>query len=227
MGVPWLLRPFIWERSLETTFFWDLFILDHIHMRLFHLRSHSFETYSFETTFIWRFFIWDDIHLSPHSFETYLFETTFIWDHIYLSPHSYETTFIVTRIIWDTHSFETTYILRLVKVKLFSFTVNHIFMMDLSFLCGRPEVLQGDYSFEVLQCYALPCPEVTHVGCKCTHHLKHRGGQKTLHTSGLEANVAHVKYHLDQCFSNFFIPSPPFHSRHIVLAPKPHKTNIR
>jgi len=26
---------------------------------------------------------------------------------------------------------------------------------------------------------------------------------------------------LDQCFSNFFIPSLPFHSRHVVFAPRP------
>jgi len=39
-----------------------------------------------------------------------------------------------------------------------------IFTMYLPLLCGRPEVLQGDYSFEVLQGYALPCPGVTHAG---------------------------------------------------------------
>jgi len=32
---------------------------------------------------------------------------------------------------------------------------------------------------------------------------------------------------LDQCFSNFFIPSPPFHSRHVVFAPHPDKANTR
>jgi len=37
-------------------------------------------------------------------------------------------------------------------------------MICLSLLCGRPEVLQGDYSFEVLQGCALPCPGVTHAG---------------------------------------------------------------
>jgi len=47
-------------------------------------------------------------------------------------------------------------------VKLFSFTVNNIFMIYLSLLCGRPEVLQGYSSFEVLQGDTLPCPEVTH-----------------------------------------------------------------
>jgi len=31
-------------------------------------------------------------------------------------------------------------------------------MIYLPLLCGRPEVLQDDSSFEVLQCYALPCP---------------------------------------------------------------------
>jgi len=37
-------------------------------------------------------------------------------------------------------------------------------MIYLSLFCGRPEVLQGDSSFEVLQGYALPCPGVTHDG---------------------------------------------------------------
>jgi len=29
-----------------------------------------------------------------------------------------------------------------------------------------------------------------------------------------------IEYPLGQCFSNFFIPSPPFHSRHVVFAPQ-------
>jgi len=55
------------------------------------------------------------------------------------------------------HSFEITFILRHVKVELFWFTVDHSFMICLSLLCRRPEVLQGDYPFEVLQGYAFPC----------------------------------------------------------------------
>jgi len=119
--------------SFETTFIWNFFIWDHSHLRPIHLRS-----YSFETAFIWDFFIWD---------------RTVIWDHIHLRPHSFKITSIWDHIHFRSHSFYATF-----KVKLFWFTVNHIFMINLSLLCGRPEVLQGDYSFEVLQGYALPCP---------------------------------------------------------------------
>jgi len=62
--------------------------------------------------------------------------------------------------------------------------VNHIFMIYLPLLCGRPEGLQGDYSFEVLQGCALPCPWWLTLGCKCTGTLKHRRGQKTLSCLG-------------------------------------------
>jgi len=100
---------FIWDYDI-----WNLFLWDHIHMRLFYLRPHSFETYSFKTTFIWDHillrphlfettFIWDHIHLRPHSFET-----TFIWDHIHLRPHSFETTFIWKHIHFRSHSFYAT-----------------------------------------------------------------------------------------------------------------------
>jgi len=41
-------------------------------------------------------------------------------------------------------------------------------MINLPLFCGRPEVLQGDYSFEVLQGNALPCPRWLMLGCKCT-----------------------------------------------------------
>jgi len=37
-------------------------------------------------------------------------------------------------------------------------------MMHLPLLCRGPEVLRGGCSFEVLQGYAFPCPEVTHAG---------------------------------------------------------------
>jgi len=70
------LRP----HSFDTTFIWDLFIWDHIHLRDHsHLRPHSFET-----TFIWDFFIWD-----PHSFET-----TLILDHIHFTPCQSEAVLI-------------------------------------------------------------------------------------------------------------------------------------
>jgi len=39
-----------------------------------------------------------------------------------------------------------------------------IFIFYLPLLCGRPEVLQGDHSFEGLECYAFSCPGVTHEG---------------------------------------------------------------
>ena len=108
-------------------------------------------------------------------------------------------------------SFEITFILRHVKVKLFWFTVNQTFMIYLPLLCGRPEVLQGDYSFEVLQGYAFLCPGWLTLACKCTRTLKQRSGQKTLYTSALEGSVAPLKCHLDLsqriiCFA--FLPFP-------------------
>jgi len=42
--------------------------------------------------------------------------------------------------------------------------VYQIFMIYLPLPCGRPEDLRGEYSFEVLHGYALPCPGVTHAG---------------------------------------------------------------
>jgi len=68
-------------------------------------------------------------------------------------------------------------------------------MIYLSLHCGRPEVLQGDSSFEVLQGYALACPRWLTLGCKCTRTLKHGRGQETPHTSGLEGSVAPLKCH--------------------------------
>jgi len=32
--------------------------------------------------------------------------------------------------------------------------------------------------------------------------------------------LATIAFILDQCFSNFFIPSPPFHCRHVIFAPQ-------
>jgi len=46
--------------------------------------------------------------------------------------------------------------------------VNNVFMIYLLLLCGRPEVLQGDSSFEVLLGCVLPCPRWLMLGCKCT-----------------------------------------------------------
>ena len=189
---------FIWDHihtrphSYETTFIWD-----HIHLRPIHLRPLTFETTLISTTFIWDLFmldlfIWDHIYMRPHSYEStfmwghihlwpWLFETTiiwdlFIWDHILTRPHSFEITFVWVPALFRPHShatfsFETTFILCYVKVNLFWFTVNHIFIVYLPLLCGRPEVLQDDSSFEVLQGYALPCPWWLTLGCKCTWTL--------------------------------------------------------
>jgi len=75
--------------------YWDQVIWDHIHMRIFLLRPHSFETT----------FIWDHSHLRPLHLRPYLFETTFIWDHIHLRPHSFETTSIWKYIHLRSYSF--------------------------------------------------------------------------------------------------------------------------
>jgi len=73
--------------------------------------------------------------------------------------------------------------------------VNHIFMICLPLLCGRPEVFQGDSSFKVLQVTPFRVQGDLTLGCKCTCTLKHRKGQKTLHTLGLEASIATLKCH--------------------------------
>jgi len=39
----------------------------------------------------------------------------------------------------------------------------------------------------------------------------------TLHFTCLSLSV--ISKSLAQCFSNLFIPSPPFHSRYVILAP--------
>jgi len=49
-------------------------------------------------------------------------------------------------------------------------------MIFLTLLCGRPEILQGDYSFEVLQGCALLCPGVTHACTRTQGRIK--GGQR-------------------------------------------------
>jgi len=54
-------------------------------------------------------------------------------------------------------------------------------------------MLQGDFSFKVLQGYALPRPKWLTLGCKCTRTLKHRRDQETFCTLGLEVSVAPLK----------------------------------
>ena len=143
----------------------------------------TIETNSFETIYL------GPLHLILRSFETTTLETC-----------SFKTTFTWDFFIWDRvhvrpHSFDITFILRQVKLKLVWFAVYHMFMIYLPLLCRRLEVLQGDYSFDVLQGYALPCPKWLTLGFKCTCTLKHRRGEKTLHASGLEGSVAPLKCH--------------------------------
>jgi len=154
-----------------------------------------FETYSFENTFTWDFFIWDHIHLRIIHLRPHSLETTFIWDHNNLRPHSFETTIIRDHNNLRPHSFEITFTLRHAKVKLLWFVVNHIVMIYLPLLWERPEVLKDDYSFEVLQGDALPCPRWLTLGCKCTRTSKDCGSQIILHTSGLKRSVAPLKCH--------------------------------
>ena len=174
---PQCLRP----QSFETTFVWD-------HS---HVRPHSHETFSFETTFTW-----DHIHLRPHSFETTFiwdhshlrpqsFETTVIWNHIRLKPHSFETTFVWDHIRLRPHSFELTFILRHIKVKLFWFTVNHIFMIYFHFFAGDLKFWKLTLHLKFCKVAPFRVQGWLTLGCKCTRTLQHRGGQKTLHTSGL------------------------------------------
>jgi len=133
--------------------------------------------------------------IETNSFETTSFETTFIWGCVHLRPRSFEAAFIWGRVHLRPRSFETTFILRHVKVKLFWFAVDHIFMIYLPLPCNRPEFLQGDSSFVVMQGYALPYTRSLMLGCTCTCTLKHHKGQKTLDTSGLEGRIAPVKCH--------------------------------
>jgi len=67
------------------------------------------------------------VHLRPHSFETTLTWDLFIWDHIHLRSHSFYTT---------------------LKWSCFDLLCIWFFTIYLPLLCGRPEVLQGDYSFK-------------------------------------------------------------------------------
>jgi len=43
-------------------------------------------------------------------------------------------------------------------------------MICFSLFCGRPEVFQGDDSFEILQGCALPYPGMTHAGVQMHPH---------------------------------------------------------
>jgi len=73
-------------------------------------------------------------------------------------------------------------------MKLVLFAVNHIFMIYHPLLCGWPEVLRGGYSFEVLQGYALPCPQWLMLGCKCTFaHISYLA-------NGLYVNICFKKF---------------------------------
>jgi len=50
------------------------------------------------------------------------------------------------------------------------------------------------------------------------------GTVSTAQTTNFRTKCASTcSLHLNQCSSNFFIRSPPFHSRHVVFAPKPDK----
>jgi len=129
---------------------------------------------------VWDHFIWDHDHLIPRSFETCSFETcsfetTLIWDVIHLRlfqlrPHSFYATFkwscfdlLCIRFLWCTFHFlwET-----------WSFA-RWLFIWRFARL--RPSVIKDDSG------------RVVNV---CTCALKHRGGQKALHTSSLEGSVA-------------------------------------
>jgi len=67
------------------------------------------------------------------------------------------------------HSFEITFILR--HVSCFDLTYHvSLFMICFSLFCGRPEVFQGDDSFEILQGCALPYPGMTHAGVQMHPH---------------------------------------------------------
>jgi len=191
--------------SFETTLLRPL-IWNYIHLRPRHLRPLSFETYSyettsFETTFIWDLFIWDHIHLRlfhlrPHSFETTSFETTFVWDHIHLRLHSFQITFI----------------LRHIKLKGSCFD-----LLCITSLWPTFHFFAGHLTFCKVTIHFKFC-KVTHfriqgwptLGCKCTRTSKHRRGQKTLHISGLERNVAPLKCHLNQAKDLYVLRSCPF-----------------
>jgi len=107
----------------------------------------------------WDQFIWD-----------HLFETTFILD-LFLSGHLIWDFFVWDHVESRPDSFEITFILHHIEVKLFWLTMYHIFMIYHPLLHGRPEVLQGDSSFKVLQGYDLLCPRWLTLGFKSTHIL--------------------------------------------------------
>jgi len=76
-------------------------------------------------------------------------------------------------------------------------------------LLSRPEILHGNYSFEVLQCYALPCPRVTHTGLQMHSHFK--TPQRTENSSYLGFGRGHCTYEMSFrpsqriiCFAHLF-----------------------
>ena len=140
----------------------------------------TIETNSFETIYF------RPIHLKPLHLRPRSFETTFTWDF------SFETTFT-----WD-FSFETTLILRHGKVKLFWFTVNHIFMICRPLYCGRPEVLQGDFSFEFARLRP-SVSKVTHAGLQMHSHFR---------TPQRPENSSYLGFRRERCTSEMsFRPS--------------------
>ena len=168
---------------------------------------------SFETKFISDHDIWDDIHFRPRSFTELFIWDLFIWDHIHLRPHSPETFSFETTFTWvqlRPHSFYATLkwsCLDLLCIRFLRCTF-HFFAGDLKF-CKA--------TIHLKFCKVTPfrVQGWLTLGCKCTHTLKQRRHQKTLHTSGLEGSVALLKCHLDQvkelCFAFlpvYFIEAP-------------------
>ena len=152
--------------------------------------SMAIETNSFETTFIWGHNVWDNIHFRPiHLRPLHLrrrsFETWFISNHIHLRPHSLEWSCF--DLLWIT----------------FLWSTFHSSVEDLNFCMVTIHLKFCKIApFRIQRWLTLVC--------KCTRTLKHRRGQKTLHTSGLEGSVAPLKCHIDQAKELFVLRSWPF-----------------
>ena len=118
-----------------------------------------------------RRFIWDHVQSRPHSFDT-----IFIWEHIHLRSHSFYAKLKWSGLIYcEQHFYDvpSTYLR-----KTWNFA-RDIFILTFTRLNRS-------------------CPKWFALGCKCTRTLKHRRGQKTPHTWGLEGSVAPLKCHFSR-----------------------------
>jgi len=195
--------------AIETNSFETIHLKRFIWDRI-HLRPHSFENCSLETTFIWDFFILDTIHSRRHSFESYWFET-YAFD-----TYSFETTFTWDFFIWDHTHLRSNSFYATLNWSSFSLLCIRFLWYTFHFFAGELKFWKVSIHLKFCNVTLFYVQGWLTLGCKCTRTLKHRGGQKTLHTSGMEGSVAPLKCHLGQFKELYALRSCtcPFSSRH-------------